>query len=354
MGIVVIGAVFVDIKGYPLSTYIPGGRNAGRIEQVHGGVSRNVAEDIANVELRPTFVGLVDDTGMGQDVINKLDNHKVNTRYIQKVPDGMGTWLAIFDNDGDVHAAISKRPDTTPLTTLLEEKGDEIFKDCDAIAIELDLEKDTVKQVLRYARKYNKKVFAAVSNMSIAMERRDYLQQIDCFVCNQQEAGILLRRRYNDYTHTTDFTVLNPIEGQEWAAGDNIQVSLTVKVPACRWHKKGVPYLDTFYSLHLTDGNLELRNTEGDTSIATCRSTEGRANRRKYVCPKCGKIHSFPDTAFCKNCQDMFYISTVFGKVLKGTSAEYKGKKYPSFLFKKGRPVPEFRRYLQIEKLFIS
>ena len=33
MGIVVIGAVFVDIKGYPLSTYIPGGRNAGRIEQ---------------------------------------------------------------------------------------------------------------------------------------------------------------------------------------------------------------------------------------------------------------------------------------------------------------------------------
>ena len=96
------------------------------------------------------------------------------------------------------------------------------------------------------------------------------------------------------------------------------------------------------------------RNTEGDTSIATCRSTEGCANRRKYVCPKCGKIHSFPDTAFCKNCQDMFYISTVFGKVLKGTSAEYKGKKYPSFLFKKGRPVPEFRRYLQIEKLFIS
>ena len=55
MGIVVIGAVFVDIKGYPLSTYIPGGRNAGRVEQVHGGVSRNVAEDIANVELRPVY-----------------------------------------------------------------------------------------------------------------------------------------------------------------------------------------------------------------------------------------------------------------------------------------------------------
>ena len=197
MGIVIIGAVFVDIKGYPLSTYIPGGRNAGRVEQVHGGVCRNVEEDIANVELRPTFVSLVDNTGSGQDVIDKLAKHKVNTRYIEKVPDGMGTWLAVFDNDGDVCAAISKRPDTTPLTKLLEEKGDEIFADCDGIAFELDLEKATVKQILRYAKKYNKKVYAAISNMSIAMERRAFLQEIDCFVCNQQEAGLLFSDEYD-------------------------------------------------------------------------------------------------------------------------------------------------------------
>ena len=197
MGIVIIGAVFVDIKGYPLSTYIPGGRNAGRVEQVHGGVCRNVAEDIANVELRPTFVSLVDDTGSGQDVIDKLAKHKVNTRYIEKVPDGMGTWLAVFDNDGDVCAAISKRPDTTPLTKLLEEKGDEIFADCDGIAVELDLEKATVKQILRYAKKYSKKVYAVISNMSIAMERRAFLQEIDCFVCNQQEAGLLFSDEYD-------------------------------------------------------------------------------------------------------------------------------------------------------------
>ena len=37
MGVVVIGAIFVDIKGYPSEVYIPGGRNAGRVEQVHGG-----------------------------------------------------------------------------------------------------------------------------------------------------------------------------------------------------------------------------------------------------------------------------------------------------------------------------
>ena len=198
MGIVVLGAVFVDIKGYPLSAYIPGGRNAGRIEQVHGGVSRNVVEDIANVELRPTFVSLVDDTGMGQDVINKLENHKVNTKYIQRVPDGMGTWLAIFDNDGDVHAAISKRPDTTPLTGLLKEKGDEIFANADSIIIEVDVDKEIVKKVVELCEKHQKKLYGVVSNMSIAVERRDFLQKFDCFICNQLEAGMFFADDFSE------------------------------------------------------------------------------------------------------------------------------------------------------------
>ena len=62
----------------------------------------------------------------------------------------------------------------------------------------MDLEKETVKQALQFAKKYRKKVYAAVSNMSIAMERRDFLQQIDCFVCNQQEAGLRFSDNYEE------------------------------------------------------------------------------------------------------------------------------------------------------------
>ena len=191
MGIVVIGAVFVDIKGYPESNFIPSGRNAGRVEQVHGGVARNLAEDIANCELRPTFVSLVDRSGTGADVLRKLRDHKVNTNYIRTTRDGMGTWLAVFDNDGDVYASISKRPDLMPIADILDEQGDEIFENADSIVIEICVDKEIVKRVFKLAKKYNKKVFAVVANMGIAIERRDFLQSIDCFVCNLQEAGML-------------------------------------------------------------------------------------------------------------------------------------------------------------------
>ena len=200
MGILVIGATFVDIKGFPFDNYLPTGRNAGKVEYVHGGVARNVVEDIANVELRPTFLSIVDDTPMGDAVIKKLNNHKVNTDYVLTRPDGMGTWLAVFDNNGDVAGSISKRPNMYPIAELLEEKGDEIFSQVPSVVLEIGLDKEIVKGTLSLAKKHKVKTFALVANMSIAAERRDLLQQFDCVICNQQEAGILFLDDYEDKT----------------------------------------------------------------------------------------------------------------------------------------------------------
>ena len=187
MGIVVIGASFVDVKGYPLSQYIPGGRNVGRVVQVHGGVARNVVEDIANVELRPTFVSVVDDTGLSDDVVRNLIRHKVDIRYVARSSEGLGTWLAVFDNDGDVIASISRRPDLSAIEEVLEKDGDEIFRGADSIVVEFDIEVPILKKVLELAEKHGKEVYTVISNMSIAMKRRDLLRKTAALVCNVQD-----------------------------------------------------------------------------------------------------------------------------------------------------------------------
>ena len=191
MPIVVAGNVFVDIKGFPDNKYIPMGRNSGWVDIVHGGVGRNVVEDIANVELRPRFLSMVDETAEGSEVLRKLRNHKVDTRFVAQVPDGMGMWLAIHDSTGDVVSSISKRPKMDAMLEMLEQHGDEIFADADSIVVEIDMDKEIIKQIFRYAEKYSVPVYALVANMSIASQRRDFLQSVNCFVCNVQEAGIL-------------------------------------------------------------------------------------------------------------------------------------------------------------------
>ena len=202
MSILVIGATFVDIKGFPSDMYIPTGRNVGRVEYIHGGVARNVVEDIANVELRPTFLGIVDDTPIGDSVLKKLQNHKVNTDYVQVLPNGMGTWLAVFDNNGDLAGSISMRPNLLPILDYLENKGDEIFSKMKSVVIEVDIDKDIVKKTIELAEKHGCKLFGMVSNMSIAAKRRDFLQKFDCFICNQQEAGQLFLNDYEDFNPT--------------------------------------------------------------------------------------------------------------------------------------------------------
>lgn len=198
MGIAVFGSVFVDVKGYPLNQFVMDGRNAGKVIQVHGGVCRNVAEDIANMELRPTFVSVVDYSGTGTDVIEQLKRHKINTDYIRRSETGLGTWLAIFNNEGDVVASISQRPDLSEIGNILDEHGDEIISSCDSIVVEIDMTSDLLNRIFTLADRYGKKVYAVVSNMTIALERRDLMKRTGCVVCNDQEAGILFSEDYHD------------------------------------------------------------------------------------------------------------------------------------------------------------
>ena len=76
------------------------------------------------------------------------------------------------------------------------------------MAIEIDMDPDIVKEVFRWADKYGKDVYAVVSNMSIAVERRDFLRRCGCFVCNKQEAGILFLEDYIGKTPAEMMSIL--------------------------------------------------------------------------------------------------------------------------------------------------
>ena len=110
----------------------------------------------------------------------------------------MGTWLAVFDQNGDVAGSISQRPNLLPILGLLQEKGDEIVSNCDSIVLEADIDEEIINLVFILAKKYNKAVYPIVSNISIGLERRDLLKKFNCFICNQQEAGLLFNEDYSE------------------------------------------------------------------------------------------------------------------------------------------------------------
>ena len=138
--VAVIGTVFVDCKGFAKESYNAAGRNLGSIQFIHGGVGRNVAENMANLGITTTFLSSVDRTGLGKEVVEKLIQSGMDTQHIlEQDQTGMGMWMAILDEKGDLAGSISQMPSLDQLEAFLAHHGNNLFQDVTHVILELDL-----------------------------------------------------------------------------------------------------------------------------------------------------------------------------------------------------------------------
>jgi pseudouridine kinase len=205
--VLVIGTIFIDCKGFAKQNYHPSTRNLGIIQFVHGGVGRNVAENLANLNLSTCFVSSVDATAIGKEVVEKLHKSKVNTDdLIESKQLGMGMWLAILNEKGDLAGSISQMPDLTLLQELITRKGKTMIQKSTHIALELDLNYPIAHSVIKLAEEEKKPIYGICGNLDVILNHRELLDRLDCFICNNFEADLFLEQ---------DFTNLNIVQKQE-------------------------------------------------------------------------------------------------------------------------------------------
>ena len=66
-------------------------------------------------------------------------------------------------------------------------------------------------------QKHNKKLFGVVSNMNIAIERKDLLKQFDCLICNQLESSILFSRDFKEISaEELSHTLIDEVQQSEF------------------------------------------------------------------------------------------------------------------------------------------
>lgn len=209
MNTVVIGVVFMDIKGFPFGKYDRRSTNLGSIMMTHGGVARNVAENLANLGSGVSFISMFDKDAMGQEAKKRLLDAGVCLDYAVETPKkGMGIWLAVFNEKGDLDGSVSHMPSPAPLEALFEEKGDEIIRNAKHIVLEMDVSEKLSERVFALAEKYNKNVYTIVANMSVILARPDLMAKTDCIILNEIEAG----RLFGEYLqHLSPEEMLNKV-----------------------------------------------------------------------------------------------------------------------------------------------
>lgn len=197
--VVVIGTIFIDCKGFAKQNYHPSTRNLGSIRFVHGGVGRNVAENLANLNIPTTFISSVDISALGKEVKARLDKSKVNTDHLIAAGErGMGMWLAILDEKGDLAGSISQMPDLFRLQQFLSHQGYDIMQKSTHLVLELDLNIDISRLVIEVAREKNIPLFGVPGNLEIVLNHKEMLDDLDCFICNHFEADLLIEKGFSN------------------------------------------------------------------------------------------------------------------------------------------------------------
>lgn len=189
---VVFGVIFLDVKGFPFGKYIPRGRNLGSVMLTDGGVTRNVAVNLLNIGIPVTYVTMIDDDAMGAEALERLKQAGADMRCHARTHGmGMGMWLAVFDEGGELCGSISKMPDTQPLEELIDANGDALIAEAENVVLEIDLNENIAQKVLTLAEKHGKNVYSVVGNMSVILRNPEFLRKTACFICNEIEAGKL-------------------------------------------------------------------------------------------------------------------------------------------------------------------
>ena len=196
MSTVIIGSIFMDIKGFSRNPYLPTGTNIGDVLMSHGGVCRNVCENFARQGFSASFVSMTDRSANGREIREHLAGLGVDLSHVLFADNGMGLWLAILDNHGELVGSVSQQPDFSALEKYIDECGEEIIGNADSVVLEIDTTYTLAKPVLDMATRLGKPVYAIVGNMGVIVAHPELLTQVKCFICNEIEAGRLFDADY--------------------------------------------------------------------------------------------------------------------------------------------------------------
>lgn len=105
--VIVIGGANVDIKGRAQSLVLPGTSNPGQVTISPGGVGRNVAENLARLDVDVALVSMVGDDANGQLVRAATAKCGVDVSMIGTGSAPTGTYLAVLDGSGEMVTAVN-------------------------------------------------------------------------------------------------------------------------------------------------------------------------------------------------------------------------------------------------------
>lgn len=232
--VLVIGSAGIDVKGRPagqLAWEVP---NPGQVRNSVGGVARNIAENLARLEVETVLLTAVGKDAAGRRVLRKSADAGVDTTHVRVVPQARtGTYLALLKPGGDLLVAVSDFQVINMIDSdyLLEHEA--LFAGAAMVVIDATLAPATLETVFELAERHKVRVCADPTTPAFAGRLCAHIDQIYMICPNAAETTALCGLDDPAHDHETAINTARHLVG------------LGVEIAVVTLGEKGLAYADS-------------------------------------------------------------------------------------------------------------
>jgi pseudouridine kinase len=195
--IVVIGAANIDIVGRLTEMPSPGMSVPAKVRPSFGGVARNVAENLCNLEQEVTFITAVGNNIFGALLLQHLADKGINTDHcIISDEYYTSSYLAVLTEEGALNFALDDMRVLSQLTPEHIYDNEEIIKNADCIFFDANVPEETIAAIVEISTKYDVSLFGDTTSHRVANRMKPYLNHFSMLNANMHELETLIDQKF--------------------------------------------------------------------------------------------------------------------------------------------------------------
>lgn len=137
--ILVYGVSVYDIFGFAHHDYRDKDSNPGNVRVSFGGVCRNIAENLARMEVNTKFISIVGDDEKGKSILDHANKMNLDMKESLVVEgESTPTYMAILDEQGEMRSAIVDMKITDMVTEKFIDSKAEVIENAAYMVLDID------------------------------------------------------------------------------------------------------------------------------------------------------------------------------------------------------------------------
>jgi pseudouridine kinase len=190
--VLVIGSAGIDVKGRPTQGLQWGSSNQGIVRNSVGGVARNIAENLARLEVPTVLLTALGDDVEGERVLEQCEANGIDCSQVLTLPNARtGTYLALLKPNGELHVAVSDFDVMHAVNSDYLDEHEDLIADAAMVVIDATLDEAALTTLFALADQHNTRVCADPTTPTLAGRLCPYIDRLHLVAPNAAETTAL-------------------------------------------------------------------------------------------------------------------------------------------------------------------